>query len=132
MTDQVGDDTAPPKSKDDVAQIFAKLSNLPIANQHPSLLSQCRPIIQLWHDTFSIANPPLWNRMRRALPKELNESAFIIDEMMKFFDTNVDDSRPPYTIVDMSAEWDFFRCSLVICFLRTNARECGPSIHCSS
>ena len=101
MTDQSEHHTAPPKSKDDVAQIFVKLSNLPIATQHPALLSQCRPIIQLWHDTFSISNPPLWNRMRRALPKELNESAFIIDEMMKFFDNNVVDSRPPYTIVDM-------------------------------
>ena len=101
MSDQSEHDTAPPKSKDDVAQIFAKLSSLPIANQHPSLLSQCRPIIQLWHDTFSTSNPPLWNRMRRALPKELNESAFIIDEMMKFFDNNVVDSEPPYTIVDM-------------------------------
>ena len=39
--------------------------------------------------------------MRRALPKELNESAFIIDEMIKFFDNVAVDSEPPYTIVDM-------------------------------
>ena len=87
--------------KDDVAQIFAKLSSLPIGTQHPALLSQCRPIIQLWHDTFSLSDPPLWNRLRRALPKELNESAFIIDEMIKFFDVNVAECESPYTIVDM-------------------------------
>lgn len=94
---------AAPPAKDDVALICSKLSSLPIATQHPVLLAQCRPIIRLWHDTFSIANPPLWNRMRRALPKELNESAFIIDEMMTFFDdtSNVVGSEPPYTIVDM-------------------------------
>ena len=98
MTDQSA--AVPPR--DDVAQIFAKLSSLPIATQHPNLLAQCRPIIQQWHDTFSVSNPPLWNRLRRALPKELNESAFIIDEMMQFFDNAaVVDSEPPYTIVDM-------------------------------
>ena len=89
--------------KDDVALIFSKLSTLPIATQHPELLTQCRPKVQLWHDALSRSDPPLWNRLRRALPKELNESAFIIREMMKFFDDmgEGNEANIPYTIVDM-------------------------------
>jgi len=92
-----------PTPKDDVDLIYSKLSTLPIATQHPELLAQCRPIIQLWHDALSHSDPPLWNRLRRALPKELNESAFIIREMMKFFDDVEEGSEEdsPYTIVDM-------------------------------
>ena len=95
-----------------VEQIFIKLSKLPIQNQHPDLLDKCHPIIQLWHDTFSVSDPSLWNRMRRAIPKELNESAFIIVEMMKLLGTASQDStvitdqdanveQQPYTIIDM-------------------------------
>ena len=89
--------------KDDVSLIFSKLSTLPIATQHPELLTKCRPIVQLWHDALSRSDPPLWNRLRRALPKELNESAFIIREMMEFFDDVGEGSEEdsPYTIVDM-------------------------------
>ena len=92
-----------PTPKDDVDLIYSKLSTLPIATQHPELLAQCRPIIQLWHDAISPSDPTLWNRLRRALPKELNESAFIIREMMKFFDDVEEGSEEdsPYTIVDM-------------------------------
>lgn len=86
--------------------IFTKLSSLPIATQHPALLRKCRPIIQKWHDAFSASDPPLWSRMRRALPKELNESAFILEEMIQLFvqrGQGVEDGKslPPYTIVDM-------------------------------
>ena len=68
-------------------QIFIKLSTLPIQNQHPDLLDKWHPIIQLGHDTFSLSDPSLWNRMRRVIPKELNESAFIIVEMMRLLGT---------------------------------------------
>jgi len=76
---------------DPIEQIYIKLSKLPIQTQHPHLLQKCRPIIQSWHDQFSVSDPLLWNRMRKAIPKELNESAFIIAEMMNLLGTADDD-----------------------------------------
>ncbi len=111
----------------DLDRIFGKLSSLPSYERYPELMTQCRPIVELWHDTFafgspaySIQNPQsktseqkvsqLWRRMRRNLPKELNEIAFILDEMIRLcnefkstIDVNKDsnDENGKITIIDM-------------------------------
>ena len=94
-------------SDGDVRLINAKLDRLPIATRYPAVLAACRPIIQLFHDSFSECDAALWSRMKRAIPKELNESAFIIDEMMTLldgYDINAGDDGGdlrPYTVIDV-------------------------------
>uniref|UniRef100_A0A7S3PWQ6 Methyltransferase domain-containing protein n=1 Tax=Chaetoceros debilis TaxID=122233 RepID=A0A7S3PWQ6_9STRA len=86
----------------DCDRIFGKLSVLPSCKLYPDLMEMCDPIIRQWYDTFAFdkENSQLWKRMRRNIPKELNESAFILNEMMKHFDAIDKDSRP-VTIIDM-------------------------------
>lgn len=80
--------------------IFEKLSKLPISSRYPDLLDRCRPIVEAWHAEFSVTQPPVWwSRMRRNLPKELNESAFILDELLSVIDGYHGDH--PVTIIDM-------------------------------
>eukprot|EP00566_Odontella_aurita_P006712 CAMPEP_0113600290 /NCGR_PEP_ID=MMETSP0015_2-20120614/42628_1 /TAXON_ID=2838 /ORGANISM="Odontella" /LENGTH=586 /DNA_ID=CAMNT_0000508537 /DNA_START=301 /DNA_END=2061 /DNA_ORIENTATION=+ /assembly_acc=CAM_ASM_000160 len=80
--------------------IFWRLSKLPIASHYPDLLKRCRPIVDAWHGEFSVSQPPVWwGRMRRNLPKELNESAFILDQIISIVDDYSGDQ--PITIVDM-------------------------------
>jgi len=84
----------------DVDRIFHKISVLPSCEQFPDLMQRCRLIITLWHDTFSIENKHLWKKMKRNIPKELNESAFILDEMISVCNM-LPDGNDPITIVDM-------------------------------
>jgi hypothetical protein len=84
----------------DVDRIFYKLSALPSYEQFPDLMQRCRLIVTLWHDTFSIEDKHLWKKMKRNLPKELNESAFILDEMISVCNM-LPDGNDPITIIDM-------------------------------
>jgi len=101
--DKQGDDHH--EHEHDVDRIFSKLSLLPSHSQHPELMERCRPIIDLWHDTFACTSQKdgtgaqLWKKMRRNIPKELNESAFILNEMMHI--CNEYDGDEPLTIIDM-------------------------------
>lgn len=90
--------------ENDVDAIFSKLRALPVATERPDLLEVCRPIVELWHSTFE--SPPseksssrVWKGIRRNLPKELNESAFIIVEMMEFVERY--EGNMPITVLDM-------------------------------
>lgn len=98
MRDQRGDD----QYENDCDRIFGKLSALPSHKIYPDLMERCAPIIRLWHDTFASTeeHSQLWKRMRRNIPKELNESAFILHEMIEYFNL-IDKDDGPVTIIDM-------------------------------
>lgn len=86
---------------DDVTSIFAKLHGLPVAHHYPELLTRCRPILQRWHDAWHETDPKLWTKIRRALPKEINESAFVLDELTQFVEAYTHESDRPLVIVDL-------------------------------
>lgn len=89
---------------DDVERIFSKLAQLPSYVQYPILMERCRPIVQLWHDTFSESEPKIWKKMKRGIPKELNEIAFILDEMINMCNAC---SKEGITIIDMCSGFGF-------------------------
>ena len=70
------------------------MSLLPVQQQFPQLIEKCKPIVQTLHDTFASSNTnsntsemsSTWSRMKRKLPKEINESAFILQEMIELLD----------------------------------------------
>jgi hypothetical protein len=84
----------------DVDRIFHKLSLLPSYAQYPSLIQRCRPIVTLWHDKFATEDAHLWKKMKRNIPKELNECAFILDEMISVC-KDISYGNDPITIIDM-------------------------------
>ena len=87
---------------DDVERIFSKLAQLPSYVQYPILMERCRPIVQLWHDTFSESEPKIWKKMKRGIPKELNEISFILDEMINMCNAS---SKEGITIIDVQWFW---------------------------
>jgi len=84
----------------DVDRIFHKLSMLPSFARYPDLIKRCRPIVTLWHDKFATENKHLWKKMKGNIPKELNESAFILDEMISVCN-ELPYGSDPITIIDM-------------------------------
>ena len=88
-----------PNDEHDVDRIFRKLKSRPAHLQYPDLIARCRPIVQLWNDSYATSLPKFWKRTRRNLPKELNESVFILEEMIHLVENY--EKEEPLTILDM-------------------------------
>lgn len=97
--DDDSDDDDCSGEKRDTERIFRKLRLRPGYSHYPHLAEKCRPIVQLWHDTWSDSCPKFWKRMKRNLPKELNESFFILEEMIRFCGEYAGEEK--VTIIDM-------------------------------
>jgi len=97
------DDNDDHKNEHDLDRIFRNIQSRPAHAQYPELLVKSRPIIELWYETFN--GSKFWKKTRRNLPKEWNESAFVMEELVRVVDdydmNNVANQDKPLTILDM-------------------------------
>ena len=93
-----------------VDHILSRLYQLPVSSHHPHLIDQFRLVLRRLGGAFAVSHPKLWRRkIKRTAAKEINEMAFIIEELTRIIckDGDSGDVRaiefgaPPVTIIDL-------------------------------